>query len=58
MADSGRSPEDPDRPRNPGRLTLEASLAEADVLAAKESKVFGAVASAGALVLILAAPSS
>ena len=40
--------------RDPGRLTLEASLAEADALAAKESKVFGIVTIGSALLLILA----
>ncbi len=41
--------------RSPARLTLEASLAEADQLAAKESQVFAAVTLGGALLLILAA---
>lgn len=41
--------------RSHARLTLEASLAEADSLAAKESKVFWGVAGGGALLLILAA---
>ncbi len=40
--------------RDPGRLTVEASLAEADALAAKESKVFGIVTIGSALLLILA----
>jgi two-component system, NtrC family, sensor kinase len=41
--------------RSPARLTLEASLAEADQLAAKESRVFAGVTLGGALLLILAA---
>jgi signal transduction histidine kinase len=41
--------------KSPARITLEASLADADQLAAKESKVFAAVAAGGALLLILAA---
>ena len=40
--------------RDPGRLTVEASLAEADALNAKESKVFGVVAIGGALLIMLA----
>ncbi len=40
--------------RSHAGLTLEASLDEADRLAAKESQVFAGVAAAGALVLILA----
>jgi signal transduction histidine kinase len=41
--------------KSAARLTLETSLAEADQLAAKESKVFAGVTLGGALLLILAA---